>query len=139
MRIQKINQKLKEIRGLERRKKKGVILMQNQLEKIMKKQSLMEEKQNLSNSLSMAKNKIKNRRKRNAEFIYNLFEKQCMKQRDEYKNQLDDMRGQYKKFMKDFKKLKQKNVSLMIENQDLKCQNKKLKEKLSMLEQSILP
>merc|ERR1712228_194959 len=108
----------------------GGILQKNQMDKVQRKQSLIEEKQTLSNALSLDQNENKKQRKRHSQFIYNLYEEQCTKQRDEYKQQLDFMKVEYKKFMDDFKKLRQKNVALMIENESLhklKSENKKLK------------
>ena len=51
--------------------------------------------------------------------MFKLFEVKCAKQRNDYKQQIDDMKEKYVEFLLEFKRLKEKNQELMAENEAL--------------------
>ena len=56
---------------------------------------------------------------RNESKMFKLFEVKCAKQRNDYKQQIDEMKEKYVEFLLEFKRLKEKNQELMAENEAL--------------------
>eukprot|EP01083_Nonionella_stella_P187757 690652_1 len=128
-RLQKLKKKLKDIDALQRRLKKGAKLEINQLEKIEQRSKFEEEKKRLETWLSAKKNA--NDIEMGNAFISKLYQLQCTKQRDEYKQSASEMDQKCKEFLRAFEKLQKQNERLMEENEALKEQNTLLKKKLN--------